>query len=339
MPRLPGVSAIVVAYNGGDALYKCVQSLLGQTLFDLEIIVVDNASTDGSVDTLRAGLGGRIGVVRLASNRGYAAGANVGWRTATTELVAILNQDLVLMPDCLERMRDLLLGSAREALVTPKLVLKSDPSRVNAIGNEVHLSGVAWCRGLGTPADGWHGAVEVTAISGAAFMVRASLLAALDGLEESYFMYMEDVDLSFRARAAGGCCVAACDAVAVHDWKPTLTPAKFELLERNRRALWHRFFGQSARMYPLLVQAELMAWAYAVMRGAAYIRAKIRAGRRPLRPRLSSQLPASDLHALLARTHPYPILFPDAPVVLALGRVADRLFAVAAPADRVVRDP
>lgn len=339
MGKLTRVTAVVVAYNGGDDLGECVESLRGQTLSDLEIIVVDNASTDGSVDSLEARPKGRVRVIRCRSNGGYAAGANAGWRAATTDVVAILNQDLVLMPDCLEQMRDVLLGCKREALVTPKLVLRSDPGRVNAIGNEVHLSGVAWCRGLGTPADDWHGAVEVAAISGAAFMVRSSFLANLNGIEERYFMYMEDVDLSLRARTAGGTCVAACDAVAVHDWKPTLGPAKFELLERNRRALWHRFWGRSVRMYPLLVQAELMAWTYAVTHGAAYIRAKLRAGRRLSRLRLPSQSPANDLHTLLARTHPYPILFPNAPVVLTLGRVADRIFAVTAPTARIARDP
>jgi len=339
LPRLPSVTAIVVAYNGGAALHECVASLLGQTLSDLEVIVVDNASTDGSVDALPAVSKGRIRTVPLGTNGGYAAGANAGWRAATTELVAILNQDLVLTPDCLEQMRDVLLGCHQEALVTPKLILKSDRSRVNAIGNDVHLSGVAWCRGVGTSADDWHGVVEVTAVSGAAFMARASFLRVLDGLEESYFMYMEDVDLSLRARTAGATCVAACDAVAAHDWRPALSPAKFALLERNRRALWHRFWGRSARMYPLLVQAELMAWTYALTHGVAYIRAKVRAGRRLSRLRLPPKRPALDLYTLLARTHPYPILFPNAPVVLALGRVADRLFAVTVPGSWRRRDP
>lgn len=147
-------------------------------------------------------------------------------------------------------------------------------------------------------------------------------------------MYMEDVDLSLRARVAGGICLAACEAEAVHDWKMTLPPRKFELLERNRRALWHRFFGRSARMYPLLLQAELMGWAYAVTRGTAYLRAKVRAGRRPPRSRLPPQLRTNDVHTVLARTHPYAILFPDAPIIPRLGRLADRLFAITAPAGR-----
>lgn len=338
MAELPRVTAVVVAYNGGDDLRECIESLLRQTLADLEIIVVDNASTDGSVDALDARLSGRIRVIRRRSNGGYAAGANAGWRAATTELVAILNQDLVLMPDCLEQMRDALVASPTQALVTPKLVLKSDPTRVNAIGNDVHLSGVAWCHGLGTRADEWDGVVEVTAISGAAFMARRMFLETLGGIEEAYFMYMEDVDLSLRTRIVGGTCIAACDAVAVHDWKPEVSPAKFERLERNRRAVWQRFFRRSARMYPLLVQAELMAWTYAVAHGAAYVRAKVRAGRRPSRPALTIPSSTNDLLALLARTHPYPMLFPNAPVIQALGRFADRLFAVSAPTARVARD-
>lgn len=331
------MTAVVVAYNGGDDLRTCVESLLTQTIPGLEIVVVDNASTDGSVDALPAELVGRLRTIRRMANRGYAAGANAGWRAATTELVAILNQDLVLMPDCLERMREALLGAAAEALVTPKLVLRSDPKTVNAIGNDVHLSGVAWCHGLGTRAADWHGVVEVTAISGAAFMARRSFLQRLGGVEEAYFMYMEDVDLSLRARLEGGICIAACDAVAVHDWNPTLAPKKFELLERNRRALWHRFFGRSARLYPLLMQAELMAWTYAMTRGASFVRAKVRAGRRPSRPQLRFGQYAHDIRAPFARVHPYAMLFPNAPVVVTLGRFADKLFGMTAPRFRVHR--
>ncbi len=332
MTREPAVAAVVVAFNGGDALQKCVESLLGQRVDDLEIIVVDNASTDGSIERLEGQYADRVRVVRESTNRGYAAGANVGWRASSADLVAILNQDLVLMPDCLEKMREALTTAGRDALVTPKLVLASDPTRVNAVGNDVHVSGVAWCHGLGSPADAWHGTVEVTAISGAAFMAHASFLADLDGLEERYFMYMEDVDLSLRARLAGGTCLAACDAVAVHDWSLALGPERFALMERNRRALWRRFWSRDARTYPLLFQAELMAWCYALTRGAVHLKAKWRAGRKGLRlaPLLADD--PSALYPVLARTHPYHVLFPNNALIGRLGGVLDRLFAILLPA-------
>ena len=331
MSGQPSIAAIVVAHNGGEALRECIESLLRQGLADMEIIVVDNASTDNAVQHLEARFGQAIRIVHQQTNGGYAAGANAGCRIARAELIAILNQDLVLMPDCLGQMRGALLAGGKNALVTPKLVLKSDQARVNAVGNDVHLSGVAWCHGLGSAADDWHGTVEVTAVSGAAFMARASFLAELGGLEESYFMYMEDVDLSLRARLAGGRCLAACDAVAVHDWTLALGPARFALMERNRRALWQRFWGRYPRTYPLLLQAELMAWCYALTRGVDHLRAKMNAG--SLKTHFTTPVPSSSarLYPVLARHHPYKVLFPNTPLVARAGGLVDRLFSVLVP--------
>ena len=321
----PGsVSAVVVAFNGGPALQECVASLLAQTI-PIEVIVVDNASTDGSVGELEREYGSSVRIERRERNGGYAAGANTGWRSATSDLVAILNQDLKLMPDCLERLRDVLVGSETEALVTPKLVLKSDPTRVNAIGNEVNLSGIAWCSGLETQADDWHGVRHVTAISGAAFMARRSFLAQLDGLEEAYFMYMEDVDLSLRARLAGAICIAACDAVAIHDWRSTLSPRKFGLLERNRMAFWRRLWAADMpRMLLPLAQAETMAWVYALLQGPPYIRVKWQAARAPLvLPTPSGSIEA--IRRILSTRHPYEQLFPRRRSIQSLGRRIDQL--------------
>ena len=210
--------------------------------------------------------------------------------------------------------------------MTPKLVLKSDPTRVNAIGNDVHLSGVAWCHGLGTPAADWHGVVEVTAISGAAFMAKRALLDRLGGLEERYFMYMEDVDLSLRARLAGAICLGACDAIATHDWSLSLTPEKFGLLERNRRIMWRRLFGRGGRRAQVvLLQAEALGWLYAVGHGRGYVAAKARTAPAP-RPSVHvdiSREAARRLAGDLAKGLPYSTVIPGIPVVSVAGGMID----------------
>jgi GT2 family glycosyltransferase len=318
------VAAVVVAYNGGEELAACVRSLLAQTLPELEVIVVDNASTDGSVQRLEAAIGRDVRVVRRAINGGYGAGANTGWRATDAPIVAILNQDLTFESDCLERMRQALVDEPRDALVSPKLVLQSDPSRVNAIGNDVHLSGVTWCHGLGTLAADWHGIQEVTTISGAAFMARRPFLEQLGGLEEAYFMYMEDVDLSFRSRLTGATCLAACDAVAVHDWSLDLTPQKFGLLERNRRCLWTRFFGASGGPGLVFLQAEAMGWVYAVLRGRAYVTAKWAAHRGQL-ALVPAYAESQAIRPWLSRRHPYELLFPRSKLIAVAGGLIDAL--------------
>jgi GT2 family glycosyltransferase len=283
-------------------------------------------SADGSIERAETEFADAIRVVRRSTNGGYAAGANTGWRATEAPIVAILNQDLVLATDCLEEMRRVLLDEPREALVTPKLVLKSDPTRVNAIGNDVHLSGVTWCHGLGTPADDWHGTVEVTAISGAAFMARRSFLDRLGGLEEAYFMYMEDVDLSLRARSAGAVCLVSCDSVATHDWALALTPHKFGLLERNRRSLWRNLIGRGQRReIAVLLQAEALGWLYAFLHGRAYVAAKANAAH-PTRRTTSLRMDREANRRLadrLAGGLPYSTVFPGVPVVAMAGGIID----------------
>jgi GT2 family glycosyltransferase len=183
---------------------------------------------------------------------------------------------------------------------------------------------VTWCHGLGTAASDWQGIVEVTAISGAAFMGRRVFLEELGGLEEAYFMYMEDVDLSLRARTAGAICAVSCDAIAEHDWTLALTPKKFGLLERNRRAVWGRFIGPSNVRWLPLLQAEAMAWVYAALRGRPYLNAKARAVRSPLLIREDRHRDQRVIGAL-STTHPFHVLFPNSRLVPRLGRFADSI--------------
>jgi GT2 family glycosyltransferase len=320
LPDPSAVAAVVVAYNGGSYLEACVRSLLAQTI-DVEVIVVDNASTDGSIERLESAFGPRLRVIRRPVNGGYAAGANTGWRAISAPLVVILNQDVTLAPDCLARMREVLVAEPRDSLVTPKLVMASDPSHVNAVGNDVHLSGVAWAHGFGTATDEWRGVLEVTAISGAAFMARTSFLERLGGLDESYFMYVEDVDLSLRARLAGAVCLASCDAVATHDWSLHLTAEKFGLLQRNWRWLRRRFIGPAGAMWPVILQSSVIAWLYAALHGPAYLRAMWRAPRQPV-PADSKGFSA-DLLRRLARHHPWHVLYPRSRLVQAIGAAVD----------------
>jgi GT2 family glycosyltransferase len=324
LPSSPRIAAIIVAYNGAGELFGCVESVLAQTVGDLEVIVVDNASTDGSIDALERLYGGRIKTIRRRENSGYAAGANDGWRYAHADLVAILNQDLILAPDCIERLVDAYQAWPSETIASPKLLLKSDPQFVNAIGNEVHLSGVAWCYGLGTPRDAWRGTFEVTAISGAAFLTHRRTLDQLGGLEEGYFMYFEDVDLSLRARLAGITPIVACESIATHDWELVLTPQRFETLERNRRAMWLRFWGGDIRMRPFLAQAELQSWVYALVRGRGYLRAKRRAAASSIRlSHIGDE--GNALRRVMSRAHPYQMIFPGRKRIAALGRIVDRI--------------
>jgi GT2 family glycosyltransferase len=322
-PGRHSIAAIVVAHDGGDGLTGCVASLAAQTGVDVEIVVVDNASSDDSIGRLEERFADRVRIVRRPVNEGYAAGANAGRRATNAPWLAILNQDLTLAPDCLSTLVDTALGWPTTAIVSPLLQLRSSPETVNAVGNDIHWSGVAWCHGAGSPVAAWSGTVEVASVSGAAFVLATQAFDELGGMDEAFFMYMEDVDLSLRARSLGYACLVACDAHAVHDWQPALSPVKFERLEANRRIVWARYLAGPRRRAVVLLQAESMAWLYAALHGRAHLRAKLRASRRR-RVETAPRAGRRRVEPWLATHHPYDVMFPRRTMVQRVGRLADR---------------
>ena len=104
MPQPARVTAIVVNWNGGQMLTDSLASLFAQTWADLEVIVVDNGSKDGSLDAAIARFGDRLRVIRNARNEGFARGNNQAFAIATGEWVFLLNNDAVAAPDAIERL-------------------------------------------------------------------------------------------------------------------------------------------------------------------------------------------------------------------------------------------
>ncbi|HKN91504.1 MAG TPA: glycosyltransferase family 2 protein [Acidimicrobiia bacterium] len=208
------VSAVVVTYNAGDHLMASVRSILAQGV--AEVVVVDNGSADGSLEALAAAEPG-VGVVRPGRNLGYGAGANRGAAACRTRAdhVLVCNADVRLEPGAVASMAAALEADGRRAIVGPRTEnpdgtlypsARIFPSLGDAVGHAA----------LGLVAPGnrftrryrmldWdHGAPrEVDWVSGACLLVRRSAFAALDGFDEAYFMYLEDVDLCWRAWRAG----------------------------------------------------------------------------------------------------------------------------------------
>jgi GT2 family glycosyltransferase len=233
------VSVIVVNYNGKAYLEDCLGSLERQTLpaQEWETILVDNASTDGSVDYVRAHFPG-VRIVALSRNRGFAGGNNAGFQHARGDWIALLNNDTVADPRWLEA---LLEGRQTEPAVgalASKILFKEDPSTINSVGLNLYRDGRGGDRGFRQRDQGqFDASVEVFGASGAGMLLRRALLDDVGGFDERFFMYYEDLDLSWRARLRGWSIRSAPAAIVQHvhcgtsgEWSP------FFLLhvERNR---------------------------------------------------------------------------------------------------------
>ena len=249
------VAVVVPSWNGRRWLPGLFASLAAQTVAPDEVVVVDNGSTDGSLEWL-AGAGARV--VALPDNRGFSVAANVGIAETGCDLVALVNTDVELEPDWLERTVARLSADPRAAAVATKMVLLDDPALLDDAGDELRRDGVAHQRGHGRRDDGrFSVAGEVfSACAGAAVYRRSAVLEA-GGFDERFFAYLEDVDLGLRLRLAGWTCLYE-PAVARHARHGSEGGAPIDaLVARNTLLLVAKAFPP--RWLPLVAYRQV-AW-------------------------------------------------------------------------------
>jgi hypothetical protein len=187
---------------------------------------------------------------------------------------------------------------------------------VNACGNDISLPGITWCRGFGLPADEFTVDADVPAVSGCSFAIRADLFRGLGGFDPSFFTYLEDTELSWRARVEGYRCRFVAASVVYHDFQLAFSPAKIRWIERNRYRMLSRHLSLRTMLAlaPTLALAEVLTWGYAASRGPSSFLAKARAtawALTLLRPRTRPGSPQAE--ARILRQHlPRPPVVGDA---------------------------
>lgn len=203
----PKIFVVVVNWNRADETIECVRSLQGLAYSNYEVLVVDNASVDGSATTLAAAFPD-LPIVRNATNLGYAEGNNVGIRYALSreaDYVLLLNNDTVVDKDLLHELVRAATRCPGAGLVGPKIYDYQDPTKVWFAGASINWSsGDSPHLGLGEQDVGqFNGVLEVDRLSGCAMMVDREVFQRVGLLDPRYFLYYEDVDLCVRAAKAG----------------------------------------------------------------------------------------------------------------------------------------
>jgi GT2 family glycosyltransferase len=254
-------AVIVPNWNGRRWLAQCVQALSEQTRPPAEIIVVDNGSSDGSL-SLVDGAAVPARTIRLERNTGFAFAANRGIEAARTEAVALVNTDVVLAPDWLERMLATLERDAGLAAVACKMLQMGDEGQLYDAGDILRRDGVCEQRGRFEPDDGrFDRPGDVFAPCAGAAVYRRTALVSVGGFDERLFSYLEDVDLGLRLRLAGWRCAYE-PAVAVHagggsSWQ--LRPPVEHWIARNTLLLVAKAFP--LRWLPYVAYRQL-GWAW-----------------------------------------------------------------------------
>jgi len=228
-----------------------------------ETIVVDNGGGGPEIDEARAREG--VHVVDAGQNLGFAAGSNLGAREATGDVLVFLNPDTVVAPGAIAQLARTLEDSSI-AIAMARLRLLDEPEKLNASGVAVHVTGIGWAADYGEPADSVIKVGEVPSASGTAMAIRSEAFRTLGGFAEELFMYLEDLELGWRARLAGYRVVVDPAADVFHEYDYGRNPRKSYFLERNRLIFCLSAYSgrQLLLLSPILLATELGMVALAV---------------------------------------------------------------------------
>ena len=234
-------TVVIVNWNAEPFLGRCLSALMSQTVKPYEIILVDNASSDGSLAIARQFPSVRV--LKQDQNTGFARGNNLAIAAAAkdSEWIALINPDAFAEPRWLEA----LLGAAENNpsfdVFSSKLVSANEPTLLDGAGDAYHISGLVWRMGHGLAVSAFTGhECEVFSPCAAAALYRHSALRKLGGFDEDYFCYLEDVDLGFRLRLAGYRCLYVPQSVAYHVGSGTTggQHSDFAMYHGHRNLVW-----------------------------------------------------------------------------------------------------
>jgi len=270
------VSVIILSYNSREDLEECIPSLLFQTYSNFEIIIVDNASTDGSEEFIRVNYP-EIKVVQTGKNLGYPAGNNAGFEVAEGEYIVVVNPDTVADPKWLAELIKPLEKDPTITATTSKILIYYHKDRINTCSNTNHHTGLTFCRGLNKSVDEFNSLQAVSSVSGCSFAIRRDVLNYINGFDPDFFLYQEDADLSWRIRFSGGKIVYVPESVIYHKFKLSIAPWKEFYLERNRYLILLKNFDLKTLLLllPSLAVTEIVTMGHAVLNGPKYIKSKL----------------------------------------------------------------
>ncbi len=236
---MPAISVIIVNYNGEKYLPNCINSLLNQTLKDFEIVIVDNGSTDSSLNYLKQLENKKVKAVFLEENLGFGAGNNIGFKHCSGEYIVLLNNDTVVKEDFLENVIKPFKLSKEIGMVAPLILFKFNPDTIDKAGGHlVYFDGLNRGRGCQEKlSEKYLTPGYVLIPDGCAACFKRELIENYGFFDEEFFLYGEDTDLGLRYVRAGYKCYYQPEAVVFHFHSATAgeySRPKAYYVERNR---------------------------------------------------------------------------------------------------------
>jgi GT2 family glycosyltransferase len=277
----PEISVVIVNWNGSQILPRCLDSLFHQTFHNIEVIVVDNGSTDGSreiMDPLRnafLGAGIPFELIGLEENMGFAAANNHGAAQARGKWLALLNNDAFPEPDWLKSLLEAANQNPQFTFFASQIVADQDGYPPDSLGDILHISGMAWHRGRNQANKSLsQQSIEVFSPCAAAAMYDRQAFLMVGGFQERFFSHHEDVDLGFRLRLAGQRCLYVPGAIVRHIGSASFGVESYLTIKNGHRNLvWSYVENMPGWLFwkylPAHLLANLFFLAFYTLRGQA----------------------------------------------------------------------
>lgn len=276
------VCVIVLCYNGRPHLEACLSSLRRQSYHDFWVILADNGSTDDSVRFARQKFGDwpRLEIMVHGKNHGFAKGNNIPARDALSrgaEYLVFLNQDTEVTPDWLAELvkeadRDKNVGACAS-----KALLFDKRGMMDYGGGGINFLGFGYSIGAGEPDKGKYKRREIAMACGGYFLLRSEAALRVGLFDDDYFLYCDDIDLSWRLMSAGYRIMYVPKSLVYHKYHPTVfSKGKLYYLERNRLATILKNYSLKGLFLisPMIVVMELSLLGYSLMTG--WLKEKLR---------------------------------------------------------------
>jgi hypothetical protein len=279
---MPEMSVIVLNWNGKHFLETCLTALRRQTFWDFETILVDNGSTDGSVEYVRANFP-EVKLVELSENRGFTGGNIAGYEHARGELIVLLNNDTEADPHWLEEMHKASREYPNAGSFASKMLQFEDRERIDICGFNLSWAGTGMELGRGE-LDGpaWNEPRKVFGACAGAAAYRRSMIDEIGFFDADLFMTFDDLDLSFRAKLRGYECMFIPGAIVYHYASPTITkyPAtKAYYSQRNIDVVYLKNMPLNLIVFALpkrlIFEIGCAVYFFRLGVGAAFLKAKL----------------------------------------------------------------
>ena len=277
MNESPLVSIIILNYNAGELLLNCVDSLKKSTYTNLEILIVDNISSDNSQKKCKEKFPD-IKLIQNNENLGYCGGNNVGINEAKGKFIVILNPDTIIEPNCIDELI-LAYNKFGNALYQPKILSLNEKDIIQSTGNMLHVFGFGFARDKGNKVTNKEESIEkIGYASGTCLFTSREVFDKIGLLDEFLFLYHDDLDLGWRAAQIGinSYYVPKSKIFHVESYSLKWSSKKFYWLERNRKycLLTHYSKKTYEKMRFSLILVDLFVWAFYISKGFLGVKIK-----------------------------------------------------------------